>query len=235
MTTETDQILSQIPIAQLASRLGTDEQTAREAAEAALPTLLAGLTNEAQDPGRADGLATAVQRDHDPATLEAEDPLDRVDADEGDRIVSHLFGNDRADVEQRVSSAVGGQAGGLVQRVLPLLAPLVMSWLAGKMRGGSTARGGGIGDLLGGVLSGGGRGGASGGGLGDLLGGALGGGGGGLGDVLGQLGGKAGGGGGLDDLLGSILGSGRPAPRAERAGAGRDREITDVGEVFGDR
>lgn len=245
MTTETEQILSQIPIARLAAQLGTDEQTAQEAAEVALPTLLAGLTNEAQDPRRAPALAAAVQRDHDPATLAADDPLAAVDPDEGNRIVSHLFGADRGEVEARMQGAVGGASGSLVSRMLPLLAPLVMSWLAGKVRDGGSGRsgGGGLGDILGDVLGGavsGGRAGSGGGGLGDLLGGVLGGAagggrggsGGGLGDILGQLGGRAGGGGGLDDLLGSILGPGGPAPRAsarEEDGTG----VTDVGDVFG--
>jgi len=156
VTTETEQILSQIPIARLAAQLGTDDQTAQEAAEVALPTLLAGLTNEAQDPRRAPALAAAVQRDHDPATLAADDPLAAVDPDEGDRIVSHLFGADRGEVEARMQGAVGGASGSLVSRMLPLLAPLVMSWLAGKVRGGGSGRsgGGGLGDILGDVLGG---------------------------------------------------------------------------------
>lgn len=83
--------------------------------------------------------------------------------------------------------------------------------------------GGGLGDILGGMLGGGARPGASGGGLGDILGNALGGGarpgatapGGGLGDILGgMLGGgnaRAGAGapgGGLSDILGGLLGGG---------------------------
>ncbi|CAN5777219.1 hypothetical protein BH23ACT10_BH23ACT10_18180 [soil metagenome] len=35
MTTETDEILSQVNVSQLATQLGTDEATAREAVEAA--------------------------------------------------------------------------------------------------------------------------------------------------------------------------------------------------------
>lgn len=221
MPTETEQILSQIPLSQLAAQLGTDEATAREAAEAALPTLLAGVTNEAHDPGRADELAQAVTKDHDPATLDADDPLARVDPADGDRIVSHLFGDDRGAVESQLQGFLGGASGSLVQKVLPLLAPLVMSWLARKMGGGRTSGGGGLGDILGDVLGGGGS-----------AGGGRGSGGGGLGDILGQLGGKAGSGSGLDDLLGSILGPGAPAPRRSPAQAG-DGGVTDVGEVFG--
>lgn len=74
----------------------------------------------------------------------------------------------------------------------------------------------GLGELLGAVLGGQGRA-AGGGGLADILGGVLGGGtarsggGGGLGDLLGGVLGGAtrGGGGGLGDILGSVLGGGR--------------------------
>jgi uncharacterized membrane protein YebE (DUF533 family) len=84
--------------------------------------------------------------------------------------------------------------------------------------GGSKSSGGGIGDLLGGMMGGGSTQSQSGGGLGDLLGGALGGGssssGGGLGDLLGgALGGgstqsSTGASGGLGDLMGGLLGGG---------------------------
>lgn len=228
MTTETDEILSQVNVSQLATQLGTDEATAREAVEAALPTLLAGVTNEAHDPARADALAQAVAKDHDAGTLDADDPLARVDPAEGDKIVSHLFGDDRGAVESQLQGFLGGASGSLVQKVLPLLAPLVMSWLARKMGGGggrTTGGAGGLGDILGDVLSGGAGGGSAGAGRG---------GGGGLGDILGQLGGKAGGGSPLDDLLGSILGPGSPAPRqSPRDGGGGETGVTDVGDVFG--
>lgn len=80
--------------------------------------------------------------------------------------------------------------------------------------GGSKSSGGGIGDLLGGMMGGGSTQSQSGGGLGDLLGGALGGGssssGGGLGDLLGGAlgGGSSSSAGGLGDLMGGLLGGG---------------------------
>jgi hypothetical protein len=64
---------------------------------------------------------------------------------------------------------------GDLSSLLPLLAPLLMSFLAKKAGGSSSAGstgGGGIGDLLGGFLGGG----SGGGGIEDLLGGLLGGG-----------------------------------------------------------
>lgn len=217
-----DEILSQISIADLAARLGTDEASARQAVETALPALLAGVSGEAANPNEREKLAVAVARDHDANLLDSDDPLAQVDIADGDRIVHHLFGDQRGEVETHLERVTGGGAGSLVSKLLPILAPLVMSWVARKMTGTSgseSSGGGGLGDILGQVLGGGstgtsGAGSATGGGgLGDILGGVLGGatasggaGGGGLGDVLGQLGGQAGGGGGLDDLLGSILG-----------------------------
>jgi len=94
------------------------------------------------------------------------------DAADGEKIVHHVFG----DNEGAVVNQLGG---GLVAKVLPLLAPVVMGFLAksvlGKGGGGgdaARARPGGLGDVLGGLL-GAGKGGGLG-GLGDVLGGLLG-------------------------------------------------------------
>lgn len=226
----TDEIMSQISMPTLAGQLGTDEATAREAVEAALPTLLAGVTGEAANPRLRPRLAAAAQRDHDPALLDADDPIERVDPTDGDRIVGHVFGDQREEVEARLQGAVGDRAGGLVSRVLPMLAPLVMAWLARKMAGGSSSGGGGLGDILGDVLggrTGGGAGtGGAGGGLGDVLGDVLGG---------GASGGSPGGSGGLGDILGDVLGggTGRAAPGGSASGSASGGLGDVVGDVLG--
>ncbi|WP_260680794.1 DUF937 domain-containing protein [Arthrobacter sp. KBS0703] len=48
--TDLHDLLHQIPVDQIASLLGTDTASARAAVEAAVPTLLAGLQNNAQAP-----------------------------------------------------------------------------------------------------------------------------------------------------------------------------------------
>lgn len=233
-----DEILSKVSMQRLAERLGTDEDTARDAAEAALPALLAGMTRQAGDPAQRVDLAAAVRSDHDPGMLDDDDPLAGVDPDDGQKIVSHVFGEDAGRVESELQGFLGGSGGGgLMAKVLPMLAPLVMSYLARKMTGStdqptsrstsgrsdSPSGGGGLGDILGSVLGGNRQEPPrpepepdSGGGLGSVFGGLFDGlgededtGGGGLGDLIGKLGGKAGSGGGLDDLLGSILGGRR--------------------------
>lgn len=170
-----DEILSSIDSAQLAAALGTDEDTARNAAAAAIPTLINSLQANAASPDGAGSLLQALGQHADGVYGDSVD-LNAVDTDDGRKIVAHAL----ADDPQRLQ-ALGGLGGGLLSKLLPLLAPIVMSYLAKKLgMGGGTQSSGGsgdiLGDLLGGLLGGGGAGGAAGGGLGDLLGQVLGGG-----------------------------------------------------------
>lgn len=52
------------PLGQIAQQLGTDPGTAGNAIAAALPTLVGALGHNAQQPGGADALFNALQRDH---------------------------------------------------------------------------------------------------------------------------------------------------------------------------
>lgn len=180
-----DDILSQIPLGQLAAQLGTDEQTAEAATRSALPALLGGLQANAQDPDRAASLTDALGQ-HSPSLIEGGVDLNQVDANQGDSIVSHIFGGNRDAVANEVGA--GGLGGGMMQKLMPILAPIVMSYLAKQMTGGAAGQGG-LGGVLGSVLGGG-----AGGGLGGLAGG---------------LGSQNAGGGGLGDMLGGLLGQGR--------------------------
>lgn len=179
MSNMIDEILSQLPADDLAARLGTDPETAMDAARRALPALLSGLDLEVQS-GQADALGAAALKDHDPGILAQDNPLSLIDFSDGEKFLGHMFGDNRGAVEQRLGASGKAEAG-LFSKLLPMLAPLVMSWLAGRMKSkagsaSSGGGGGGLGDILGGLLGGEGAGGtAPGGGLGDLLGGILGG------------------------------------------------------------
>jgi hypothetical protein len=202
-----DEILSQVSLGDLAARLGVDEATAESAARSALPALLGGIQANADDPAGAASFAAAVQQ-HDEKLIDGGVDLGEVDTADGEKIVSHVFGAQREQVVNQLGGlgalgapagaapaqaqgALGGEGGsGLIAKLLPILAPIVMSYLAKKLAGGSQPAGapaggglgGGLGDLLGGILGGAaggqqqGGGGLLGGGLGDLLGGLLGGG-----------------------------------------------------------
>lgn len=181
-----DDLMSQIPLDQLAQRLGVDPATAEQATRQALPALLGGMQANASDPAGAASLQKAVGK-HDPALVEGGVDLGQVDDADGDKIVSNVFGNKRSEVVQRLGAAPAtGSAGqDVIGKLLPLLAPIVMSFLAKQLSGGAAKPGaagaagaGGLGGLLGGLLGGGGGAGGQQGApdLGGLLGGLLGGG-----------------------------------------------------------
>lgn len=195
--TAVDDILSRIPLSDLAARLGVDEGTAEQATRQALPALLGGIQANTDDPGGASSFASAV-RQHDNDLTEGGVNLDDVDEKDGDRIVGHVFGDQRGQVVQQLGTTGGASTTqDLMRQLLPILAPIVMAYLAKRLGGGAAGgaaggQQGGIGDLLGSILGGlgggqqggtqqggaqqGGLGGMLGGGLGDLLGGLLGGG-----------------------------------------------------------
>jgi hypothetical protein len=203
-----DEVLAQIPMDQLAARLGVDPATAADMSRQAIPALLAGMGANAQDPAGAASLATALGQ-HDPSQIEGGVDLDAVDEQDGDRIVHNVFGDNTDTVVAKLGAA-GPGGGGAMQRLLPMLAPIVMAYLAKQMtqRGGqpqASPGGGGLGDVLGGMLGGGGQGRGApsgGGGLGDVLGGMLGG-------AQGRGTPSGGGGDVLGGLLEGLLGKGR--------------------------
>ncbi len=201
-----DEILSQIPMQQLAGQLGVDVPTATEAARTALPALLGGIQANTADPGGASSFAEAVQQ-HSGDLVDGGVDLAQVNVAEGQKIVGHVFGDNQGQVVQQLGAVGQGSGIGqeLIAKLLPILAPIVMSWLAKQLLSGS---GGGLGGALGGALGGGQQAPAGGGGIGDLLGGLLG----------GVLGGGAGpqqqqqqqsGMPDLGSLLGGLLGGGR--------------------------
>ena len=176
-----EDIIVDLPIGDIAAKLGVDESTARKAVDDALPALLAGMGANATDPAGAASLERAVSK-HDPKLVEGGVSLADVDEDDGRKIVKNVFGTNTDQVVTALDKKEGG--GNLIGQLLPILAPIVMAWLAKQFTkkqepaaasADDAGSGGGIGDLLGGLLGGGGSGG-SGGGLGDLLGGLLGGG-----------------------------------------------------------
>jgi hypothetical protein len=193
----TDEILADIPLDQLAAQLGVDETTAEAATRQAIPALLGGLQANTQDPAGAASLAGALGN-HPSNLVDGGVDLNEVDTTDGEKIVGNIFGPNSSEVARTLGNNLGQQSG-LIQKLLPILAPIVLAYISRQLSGGSQ---GGGGDLLGSILGGGGN--SSGQGanpLNDLLGGMLGGG--------GQAGANQGGTGSILDMLGGLLGGGR--------------------------
>ncbi|WP_109506513.1 DUF937 domain-containing protein [Nocardioides speluncae] len=180
---DVDEILSSLPIDKIAAQIGEDPEAVEDAAAAAVPALLGGLDANAGDPAGAASLLEAIGQHADKSI----DPSD-VDAADGEKAAAHIFGGNQ---EQVVNQLAGtGVSSTLVKKLLPILAPIVLSWLAKRVLGGKggaaapSADGGGLGGILGEVLKGAVQGGGGGRGsvpnagsiISDVLGGLLGGG-----------------------------------------------------------
>ena len=157
-----DEILSQVDLEQLAQQVGADPAEVEQAARTALPALLGGLDANAADPAGAASLTEALGQ-HDPSLVEGGVDLAKVDPAEGDKIAQHIFGDNRDQVVSQLGGVGGSASKGIVAKLIPILAPIVLSWLAKKVLGGAadasrspstSGAGGGLGDILGQVLGG---------------------------------------------------------------------------------
>ncbi|MFC7491696.1 MULTISPECIES: DUF937 domain-containing protein [unclassified Knoellia] len=129
-----DDILQNLPIEQLAQQVGAEPQEVQQAAQAALPALLGGLQANAQG-GGGGSIVEALGQHTDEV-----DP-GQVDRADGEKIASHIFGPN----EDQVYSALGGTgaSSSLVKKLIPILAPMVLSYLAKKvLKGGAGTAGG---------------------------------------------------------------------------------------------
>ena len=100
-----EDILSQIPLGQLAGQLGVNEQEAEQAARTALPALLGGIQANTDYRAGAASFARAVSSTTRRSS-KAVWTLTRSTSD-GQKIVSHVFGAQQDQVVQQLGG-VGG-------------------------------------------------------------------------------------------------------------------------------
>jgi len=136
----TDDILAALddgPIADIAQQLGLEQAQVQAVVKAALPAVLGGMANNSASDEGAASLANALG-DHAQAN-----PLGDLGSllggDLGNSILKHVLGGSTGDVAE----AIGGTAGvdtATVRKILAVLAPIVMAFLAKRVTGGGTTR-----------------------------------------------------------------------------------------------
>ncbi|OBI97512.1 DUF937 domain-containing protein [Mycobacterium sp. 1465703.0] len=185
-----DDLYAQIPTSEMATRLGVDEGEVNSAVHTLVPALLSGLHQNSQDPAEADRIESASHEAR--GLLDTDVGADRVDASDGHPAMTTLFGAN--DTDQVASALAKGGAGNsdMLKQLLPVVLPIVLAYIGKQLSAGSTetaprttqaASGGGLGEVLGSILSAG----ASDKSVGGVLGNVLSGKGGALGDILGGL------------------------------------------------
>jgi hypothetical protein len=185
-----EDLLSQIPTSDIASKIGVDEADVNQAVQLLVPVLVGGLHENAHDPDHASKIESAADSHAASGLLDGGVNLDHVDEQDGQQAIAKIFGgNDAAQVANALAGGSGGNSD-LLKQLLPILAPIVLAYI-GKQLGQKNAPttqdagsgGGALNDVLGGILGGMAGGNKS------------------LGTVLGNvLGSKAG------DILGGLLG-----------------------------
>jgi hypothetical protein len=191
-----EDLYNQIPVADIANKLGADQGEVNQAIQTLVPTLLGSIQhNVVSDDIDSSKLESAIHAEGSSGLIDGGVNVDDVDPAQGEQFVARIFGGN--DTNQVAAALAGGGAGNndLIKRLLPILAPIVLAYIgkqfAGKNAGGDSTQaapsGGDLGDLLGGIL-GGATGGAGNNPLGSILGSVLGGKqGGAIGDILGGL------------------------------------------------
>ncbi|GAA3201736.1 DUF937 domain-containing protein [Microbacterium terregens] len=172
-----DDILKALPIDDIASRLGVDPGQARQAVEEGGATILSGLQRNAQTPDGAAAIEKALGK-HGGEVAGGRVDLNALDTADGEKILGHIFDGQEQAVAQKLTQEPK-TAGIDFGKLLPILAPIIMGFIANQQKDKAPTQdagseGGGLGGLIGGLLGGGGSG-SSGIDIGGLLGGLLGG------------------------------------------------------------
>lgn len=171
-----DDILKQVPIDDIAAKLGVSRDEAKAAVEQGGAVLLGGLAKNAETESGSAAIQKALKKHEGTKGAASVDDIDQAD---GGKIVSHILGADEKKVTSTLTESKA-TAGIDFGKLLPILAPIVMGLIANATKGKAETAdagakdSGGIGDLIGGLLGGGSGGGAGGIDIGGLLGGLFG-------------------------------------------------------------
>lgn len=117
----------------------------------AAPLVISYLRKKSQEnPQEADALNNALDKDHDGSILN--DPSQAAARQqEGGSILDHIFGGQKANVENQLSQNTGISMD-KIGPILAMLAPVIMGFIGKEKQASSVNSGGGLGDLLAGIL-----------------------------------------------------------------------------------
>jgi hypothetical protein len=195
-----DELFAQIPVKDIASKVGADEAEVNNAIRTLVPALVGGLAENVQaDSIDSSDLESAVAKQGASSLLDGGVSVDQVDPQQGDQYVAKIFGGNDSNAVASALAGTGAGGGDLIKKLLPILAPIVLAYIGKQLSKGSApaepqaqqapAGGGGLGEVLG-----------------SILGGAGGGGNNPLGSILGSVLSGSGSGGGQSNPIGEILG-----------------------------
>lgn len=119
----------------VAQKINISKDEAGGAVAAALPVLVQGLAKNALNKDGAQGILSALDRDHDGSILDDIPGMLGNDGGDGEKITDHILGDKKIDAAKALADKAGidtDKAGSL----LAMLAPIVMGYLGKQKKDG---------------------------------------------------------------------------------------------------
>ncbi len=148
------ELLGPKSVGELSKTAGASSEQTQQLVAAALPLLLSGMYQNSATPVGALSLSPALDRHAPEAQKSTSAMLRKADAQDGQKIVKHILGDDEKEVTRKLSKSTGlsqKQVSGMMGQ----LAPVVLSLIGSHKQEEQTASSG-LAGLLGGALLGGG-------------------------------------------------------------------------------
>jgi hypothetical protein len=161
--TDLNAVLDMVPVGDIAKKLGIPEDVANAAVKQVLPGLIGGLAANASTSAGSASLEKALG-----SHTTTPKSVDEIDTNDGAKIVKNVFGDNTDKVAAKLADAEPkpNVTMDIIKQVLPIVAPIVLSFIATQMMAPKTAAApakktaapassGGIdlGGMLGGLLS----------------------------------------------------------------------------------
>ena len=147
-------------ISSVSGQAGTNEGETSSVLASVLPALVGGMMNNTQTPEGQGGLLGALLGGKHGGLLDNLSGMLGGDVqNEGGKILGHVLGNNTEAVQNQVSQNTGVSSDKIAM-IMKIAAPILMAYLARKAQtngldaNGQTSSGGGLGDILGGLLGG---------------------------------------------------------------------------------
>ena len=125
-----DDLFAQIPVQDIANKLGADEGEVNNAIQTLVPALVGGVAEnvQAEDIDSSE-LESAVAQQGASGLLDGGVSVDQVDESEGDQIVAKIFGGNDSNAVASALAGTGAGGGNLIKKLLPILAPIVLAYI----------------------------------------------------------------------------------------------------------
>ncbi len=118
---------------EMGNKVGASEGDVQKATMMGIPTLVEALNRNSKEEGSRAGLAKAMEAHRYDDVDNLENYLKKADMEDGNKMLGHILGGNKSNVENRISAS-SGLGGSQVQMLLSLLAPMLMGMLGTKKK-----------------------------------------------------------------------------------------------------